>query len=162
MGGIHHVAGMFRGVNYNRYLTDSVKEKMEAKVVALDAKILERKGRVEKIMVEQGITHEAMGDMLVQYMKDQEKGTQRFQYSTNAAPSPGAPKGEVMIPAGIISNLVTEKNLIESETEEAKRLRLILRNLRNTELFYHPQTGQTESRRAIHTLSDDELEYLGF
>jgi len=125
---MHVVASMFRGVTYNRFTTAVVREKMEAKIAALRAKVEERRGRVSKLMEEHKITPEMLSDMVIQYMKDQ---------------------------------IVTEKNLIESESEEAKRMVLIVRNLRDTLPAVDEKTGAPIERAVIHTLTDDEIDYLG-
>ena len=73
----------------------------------------------------------------------------------------GHPQPEVQVPAGVVANIVTEKNLIESEREEAKRLELILRNLRTEMPAVDEKTGAFVYKAVVHTLSDEEIEYLG-
>lgn len=163
MGMAHNVAVMFRGVTYNKFATAVIREKMEAKIRALASKVEERRGRVAKLMAEHGITSEMLSDMVIQYMKDQERGQSRMNYS-NAGSASGPdlrPKTEVVVPAGAVSNIVTEKNLIESETEEAKRMVLIVRNLRDTLPAVDDKTGALVERAVVQTLTDDEIEYLG-
>jgi hypothetical protein len=166
MGQFHALAAMFRGVTYNKFTTAVVREKMEAKIKALSAKVAERRERVIKLMQEHGITSEMLSDMVIQYMKDQEKGTSRMSYSVTAAPRPTHSAGalgyaDVMVPAGAVANIVTEKNLIESEGEEAKRLVLIVRNLRDTLPAVNEETGTLIQRAVVHMLTDEEIEYLG-
>ena len=162
---MHNVAAMFRGVTYNRFATTVVREKMSAKILALQGKVEERRGRVHKLMAEHHITSEMLSDMVIQYMKDQERGQSRMNYSNSVAAATTGPdlrsKTEVVVPAGAVSNIVTEKNLIESETEEAKRLVLIVRNLRDTLPAVDEKTGGLVEKSVIHTLTDDEIEYLG-
>lgn len=59
---------------------------------------------------------------------------------------------------------VGQMSLIDDETAQIRQLKLIQRNLpaRGQEFFYRSDTGQTDLRATIHTLSDDDLEYLGF
>ena len=165
MGQMHAVAAMFRGVNYNKYTSSVVREKMEAKITALRSKVEERRGRVTKLMEEHSITSEMLSDMVIQYMKDKERGTSRMSYNTQSAGSANGPdlrsKTEVVVPAGAVANIVTEKNLIESETEEAKRMVLIVRNLRDTLPAVDEKTGELVERAVIHSLNDEEIEYLG-
>ena len=161
MGQQHEVRSMFRGITYNRFTTAVVRERMSAKITALAAKIEERRGRVSKLMEEHNITSEMLADMVIQYMKDQDRGTQRMSYS-NAATGPDLrSKTEVVVPAGAVANIVTEKNLIESESEESKRMVLIVRNLRDTLPAVEEKTGALIERAVIHTLSDEEIDYLG-
>lgn len=167
MGQMHAVASMFRGVTYNRFTTAVVREKMEAKITALRAKVEERRGRVTKLMEEHSITSEMLSDMVIQYMKDQDRGTSRMSYNMASVASGSAvgpdlrSKTEVVVPAGAVSNIVTEKNLIESETEEAKRMVLIVRNLRDTLPAVDEKTGLLIERAVVQTLTDEEIEYLG-
>lgn len=167
MGQMHAVAAMFRGVTYNRFATPVVREKMGAKITALRAKIEERRGRVTKLMEEHGITSEMLSDMVIQYMKDQERGQSRMSYSTASVASGAAAgpdlrsKTDVAVPAGAVANIVTEKNLIEGETEEANRMVLIVRNLRDTLPAVDDKTGALIERAVIHSLTDEEIEYLG-
>ena len=181
MGAIHHVSGMFHGVSYNKFTTQTVREKMTAKIAFLIAKVEERRGRVSKIMLEHKITPEALSDVVIQYMKDQKTGSiARNSYVGNThspevrfSPVPGTPDAlhvmetgklevrEVLVPAGVVANIVREKELMESETEETHRMGLIVRNLKDTEPFINPTTYEVIQRHVVHTLSDDEIEYLG-
>jgi hypothetical protein len=163
MGQQHEVRSMFRGITYNRFTTAVVRERMRAKITALGAKIEERRGRVTKLMEEHNITSEMLADMVIQYMKDQERGTARMSYSNSgAAVGPDLrSKTEVVVPAGAVANIVTEKNLIESESEEAKRMTLIVRNLRDTLPAVDEKTGLLVERAVTQSLSDEEIEYLG-
>lgn len=168
MGQMHNVGAMFRGVTYNRFTTAVVRERMEAKIKALFAKVEERRGRVTKLMEEHSITSEMLSDMVIQYMKDQDRGTSRMSYSNSVSVASGSAVGpdlrsktEVVVPAGAVANIVTEKNLIESETEEAKRMVLIVRNLRDTLPAVDEKTGLLVERAVVQTLTDDEIDYLG-
>jgi len=163
MGMAHNVQAMFRGVSYNKFTTAVVREKMEAKILALRAKVEERRDRVAKLMGAHSITSEMLSDMVIQYLKDQDRGQSRISYSTNG-PATGLdlrPKTEVVVPAGAVANIVTEKNLIESESEEARRMVLIVRNLRDTLPAVDEKTGAQVERAVTHSLTDDEIEYLG-
>lgn len=163
---------MFRGVTYNRFTTAVLRERMTAKVAALGAKVGERRGRINRLMEEHGITQEHLSNMLVQYMKDQEQGRSRTSYNFASNVALGAAssiaagpnlqmRGEVIVPAGVVSNIITEKQLIESETSEAERMSLILRNLRDTLPVIDEKTNTLVERPVIHTLSDEEIDYLG-
>lgn len=166
MGQFRHAETMFRGVNYNKFPTPMIKVAMEQKIIALKSKVAERRGRVTRLMSDHRITREMLADMIIQYMKDQQEGRARMSYSNSVRPqSEGAqaPKTDVVdVPAGAIANLITEKNLIENESAEVKRLELIVRNLKDTEPAVRADTGELYQRAVIHSLTDDEIEYLGF
>lgn len=163
MGQWREVEAMFHNVSYNQFTSPQLREAMTKKVAAVRVKIEERQGRIRKIQADNDITSEMATDLVLQYMQDQQRGQQRMMYSnsvrsqnTNEAPK------EINVPAGVISNLVTEKSLIEQEMAEVKRMDLIIRNLKDEMYYNHPETGVVGKRQAIHTLSDSDMEYLGF
>lgn len=161
MGQIRHAEMMFRGVSYNKFTSIQVREAMLAKVAALQAKIEERRARVTALMETHRIDNAALSDILVQYMKDQQSGHARMSYSNRV--STGGPDplpAEMNIPAGVIANLVTEKELIESEKTQVARLTLITLHLHDTEPAVATD-GSIYRRWLVHTLTDDEIEYLG-
>lgn len=163
MGVFHEVKSMFRGVNYNKFTSPQIREAMTRKVESVRAKIEDRRGRIEKIVADNGITPEALSDLIVQYTQDQQRGrSAKMSYSISTIGSGNGPSRETVVPAGVIANLVTEKELIASETDEAKRMDLILRNLKDTQPFVDGETGELVQRAVIHTLDDTDIEYLGF
>jgi hypothetical protein len=164
MGAFNEVDDMFRGVQYNKFTSGQIREAMNRKVEAVRAKIEERRGRIDKITRENEITPEALSDLIVQYSQDQRRGGgAKMSYSIpNSNTSSGNRTKETVVPAGVIANLVTEKELVTSETAEVKRLDLILRNLKDDQPFVDEKTGELRSRAVIHTLDDAEIEYLGF
>lgn len=155
---------MFRGVSYNKFTSPQVREAMTRKGEAVRAKIEERRGRIEKITRENEITPEALSDLIVQYTQDQRRGSSshKMSYSIPNSGSSGLQPKETVVPAGVIANLVTEKELISSETAEVKRLDLILRNLKDTEPFVDATTGELRQHALVHRLDDTDIEYLGF
>jgi hypothetical protein len=169
MGQFRHTETMFRSVTYNQFTSAELKVAMGVKRKAILAKIEERKGRINALKAAHGITSEIMEELLTQYARDQERGQMKMAYtysnSVGAAPGAGGSKtaqDEVIIPAGVITNITTEKGLIASENDELKHLDLILRNLKDEVYYNHPDTGVTSKRMAVHTLTDDEMEYLGY
>lgn len=166
MGLFNEVEGMFRGVSYNRYTSPQVREAMTRKLEAVQAKIAERVRRIEKIVADNEITPEALSDLIIQYTQDQGRHRNsplnKMSYSVSIAPKGNEPARETVVPAGVIANLATEKELITSEQTEVKRLNLILRNLRDRLPCLNEKTGDVEQREVVHTLDDADLEYLGF
>ena len=159
---------MFTGVNYRKFPTSTIRRQMESKVKAVEAKIQERGERLARIYKENDITPDRLGDILVQYHQDQNRGQSRNSYAISAGPTVGGgdPSNpteakETLVPAGVIANIVTEKQLVAQEKDEVRKMNTILRNLNDTEYAVHPQNGDTISRAAVHTLTDDEIEYLG-
>lgn len=155
---------MFRGVNYNRFPSPKIRAAMEAKVLRVKSKIEERLGRLDRIAKDNDLTPAQMSDILAQYHQDKSRGNAKQFYTVSVelgAPIPAGPR-EAFIPAGVVSNIVTEKDLIDQEQNEVRKLELIVRNLRDTEYAANPTTGELFLRECVHTLTDDEMEYLGF
>ena len=80
-------------------------------------------------------------------------------------------RADYEIDAELLAQLVMQfqrnqnDNLTNYNSQPGKQLRkmeLVLRNLRDTELYQTRDTGETRERRCVHFLTDDELEYLGF
>lgn len=163
MGAFYEVDDMLNQVVYNRFTSPEIRAKMQEKVVSIRAKIEQRLGRITRIIADNGITPEALSDLVIQYNQDQKRGGGgKMSYSVSAANAPaGSRAPETLIPAGVVANLVTEKELVASETAEVKRLDLILRNLKDSTPYVNETTGATYQRTAIHTLSDSDMEYLG-
>lgn len=166
MGQFRHAESMFRGVSYNKFTSVVIKNAMEQKILGLKAKIEDRRGRVARLLAEHRVTSEMLSDMIILYLKDQQEGRARLSYSNSARLPPEGTQASqtdvVDVPAGAIANLITEKSLIESEGTEVRRLELIVRNLKETEPAVRTDTGELYQRAMIHTLTDDEIEYLGF
>lgn len=163
MGAVVQIGRMFGGVTYNQFTSTQVKEKMVAKVAVLSTQITDREGRIEREMAEHHLTAEVLADILMQYMRDREKGREAQSYSNSIQPQrAGAPVREVTVQAGVLAKLVTERDLIASAREEIARLELIARNLRPRRYANHPQTGEAIEPLVFHTLSDADMEYLGF
>ena len=162
MGQYRDVETLFRGVTYNQFTSPQLREAMTKKVAAVRVKIEDRQGRIRKIQIDNDITSEMATDLVLQYMQDQQNGRQRMMYSNSVRQQGSTTPKEINVPAGVIANLVTEKSLIEQETAEVTRLDLIIRNLKDDAYYTHPETGAVGKRQVIHTLSDNDMEYLGF
>lgn len=163
MGEFRSAARMFAGVSYNKFTSAQLKPAMDQKIVAVTAKIKERQGRVARLKEEFRITDAAFAGIVIQYMKDQQEGRSRMSYSNSLpAASASSPQETVEVPAGTIANLITETGLIESEGSEIERMALIVKNLVDFEPATHANTGERVQRFVVHTLTDDELRYLGF
>ncbi|MEO1269478.1 MAG: hypothetical protein AAFX99_15430 [Myxococcota bacterium] len=149
---INNIERMFRGVSYCTKTTQDVRIAMENKVEHLARSIDERNVRVTRLCEEHTIQPTRLADLILQY---QNSDSDVVSYQR-------AQGHEHVIPAGVIANIIREKEMIESEREQAHKLRLILRNLCETDMYTSPDTGQVATRVCIHTLTDSELEYLGF
>jgi hypothetical protein len=157
MGVFREVEVMFRGIVYNKFTSSVVRAALTAKVKAVQDKIEERHRRVEKIIADNEITPEAMNELILQYMQDQQRGNRnKMSYST-ATLRIGTEK---VVPAGVVANLATEKELISNETAEVRRMALILRNLKDTQPHVDDE-GRLVERPTVHTLDDTDIEYLG-
>jgi hypothetical protein len=163
MGVFREVEVMFRGIVYNKFTSSVVRAALTAKVKAVQDKIEERHRRVEKIIADNEITPEAMNELILQYMQDQQRGNRnKMSYSTAAVPmrNVAGASTEKVVPAGVVANLATEKELISNETAEVRRMALILRNLKDTQPHVDDE-GRLVERPTVHTLDDTDIEYLG-
>jgi hypothetical protein len=130
--------------------------KAKIKVEALRAKITEREQRILKTRKEYDITDAMLVDLLTQARKQNQNNRASNQtYSVSKTTGSGSQMTEetVTIGAGVVNLLFTEMEFIESEKSEAKRLELIIRNLRDIPDQYDGLG---------HALHESELTYLGF
>lgn len=144
---------MFRSVSYNVKTTAELREAMQRKITEIEALTQAREARTLQLRQEHDIDAEKLAVLVMRYQDD----ASFVSYDDQGAGSSGPP-----IPAGVIANLVREREMIDSEHEQIRKLELILRNIRDEEVYAEPKTGRLRSRLALHELSDRDLEYLGF
>ncbi len=166
MGQFRDSQRMFQGVVYNKFTTPQVREGMERKVGLLCSKIRERGERITKLVADHGITESQLTDIVMAYMKDRDRERHGLggYVTTTAGAAVAAAGGGVeraVIPASVVSAIVREKELVESESDELGKLRLVLRNLRDRVPTADPESGTIREREVVHQLTDDEIEYLG-
>lgn len=145
---------LFSSVRYRTKTSPELREAMQKKVNELRGYISDRDQRIRKIREEFQIDAERLAQLLLQFQKN---NTGFVSY--NAQGSDGR---SVVVPAGVIANLIQEQQMIDSEREQIRKLELILRNLRDTEPYAEPRTGEVRTRPCLHQLTDNELEFLGF
>jgi len=155
MGHFARADTMFAGVSYRIKTTEQVRDAMSRKVKELKVRIADRETRTMRIRDEYSIDAERLAVLVMRYRESTRNQTVSYDRQ-------GGDRDEVLVPAGVIANLVRERDMIDSEREQIRKLELILRNLADEELYHVPETGEVRTRRAIHELEDDELEYLGF
>ncbi|MCY1077815.1 hypothetical protein [Archangium lansingense] len=145
---------MFESVRYNIKTTPEVRAAMQRKVKELAAHIEEREARMRRIRDEYQIDAERLAALIIQYQNN-DSGFVSYQ-------AQGDSKRDVVVPAGVIANIIREREMIDSERGQIRKMELILRNLPDTELYNDPKTGEVKSRQPLHELTDEELEFLGF
>lgn len=150
---IERTSALFRGVQYNTKTTPELREAMTRKVEAIRKLIEEREGRTRRLREEYGIDAERLSVLVMRYQDEGNVVSYEKQ---------GGGEGAPLVPAGVIANIVEERRMIDSEREQIWKLELVLRNLRDEELYAEPRTGEIKTRLCLHTLTDDELDYLGF
>lgn len=126
---------------------------MTRKVAVLEQHCEAREGRIRQIREDYGIDAERMAVLVMRY---QDSG--RIVSYENQ----GQAEGQSIVPAGVIANLVEEHEMIDNERDQIWKLKLVLRNLADDEMYWEPQTGDVKTRQALHSLTDFELDYLGF
>lgn len=133
-------------------------EKAKAKKTALLEKVEERKDRIKRLRAEYGITDEVLIDLLQQARANARSAVMQYTSNAKVSKGPGMSEESVVVPAGVVNNLMTEQDFITSETTQATDLDLIVRNL----------TDLPDERRGLegklrgHRLNKEELVYLGF
>ena len=147
---------LFSDVRYRTKTTAEVREAMLRKVRLLTTLIAEREERVKTICRDNQIEQAYLVDLILQYQKSDRKPFVSYAPQQQGIPS------EVVVPAGVVASIVREKEMYESERGQLKRIELILRNIRDEELYHDHKTGEVKTRLCLHSLSDDDLEYLGF
>ena len=152
---INQTEDWFEGVSYNRKTSSEVREAMQRKVTALREHIAGREQRLKQIRAEYGIDSDMLARLVIQFQR-QEKSGGSINYNLQGEGR------EQIVPAGVIANIIREQEMIDSEQRQIRKLELILRNLRDTEPYNDPQSGETRRRDCIHQLTDEELEFLGF
>jgi len=153
----HHVdrpADMFDSVRYNIKTTPEIRAAMQKKVKEITSNIEEREARMRRIREEYQIDAERLATLLIQF-KNNDSGFVSYQ-------AQGDSKRDLVIPAGVIANLIREREMIDSEGGQIRKMELILRNIPDMELYNDQKTGEVKSRQPLHRLTDDELEFLGF
>ncbi len=147
---------LFRSVRYNTKTTAEIREAMQKKVVEIKKLSLERETRIHKIRDEYQIDPERLANLVIQFQKNDSGFVSYNQQNQSGSEAPK------LIPAGVIANIISEREMIDSERDQIRKLELVLRNLRDTEHYASPRTGEILTRTCLHQLTDNELEYLGF
>ncbi len=141
-----------------------IKTKIESKIIELDDKIKERENRIAALRKEYEIDDSDLVQLLTAARRASQKqeSAMTFSYTRSniAVQSGGTLSQERTIGAGVVNNLLTENDFIESERDAVKNLLLILRNLQPL-VHYNESTGGAYTIDMFQ-LGKDELEYLGF
>ncbi|MCB9755412.1 MAG: hypothetical protein H6713_36190 [Myxococcales bacterium] len=151
---IENTTTMFRSVVYNIKTTPELRGAMERKLEELTGLIEAREGRVKRLREEYEIDAEQLAQLVIKFQNDDSGFVSYNQQG-------GGPR-EKLVPAGVIANIIREREMVDSERNQIRKLNLILRNIKDEEFFTHPRTGELGTRRCLHELTDSELEYLGF
>ncbi len=153
-----NIEHLFQNFTYQKPAAEII-EKSAAKIVSIKAKIEERAKRVAALRVEYGIDDAALVQLLTAARKNAQAHV--YNYITSAVGAGGESRmEEKAIGAGVVNNLLTENDFIESEKDQVTRLEMIVRNLK-------PIPRYAEGNGAFippedFTLSYDELKFLGF
>jgi hypothetical protein len=160
------ITGMFHGLQFTKSASEIV-ERAKKKATQIKAKIEERQQRIAALRKEYGIDDAALVQLLQQARNQarQEASMMSYSYTSNA--TVGASKGgqggqieEKLIGAGVVNNLLTENDFIESERKQVATLELIARNLKPIPRFSDGDGKELPPEE--FTLSQEELKYLDF
>lgn len=141
---------------------DEIKEKAATKLTSLTSKIKERLARISRLREEYSIDDAALIRLLTEARRSSSYSNHTFSYLASTplyGSSTESKMEERTIGAGVVQNILTENDLIDSERASVKKLELILRNLRP--LMRHVKDkGWTPHE--YFPVSEDALDYLGF
>ena len=135
--------------------SDEIKEKSKEKIAQLKAKITERVARISALREDYGIDDKALVELLTAARRSANERV--YTYSSSVV-SGGAGPEERTIGAGVVNNLLTESDYIESEKSTVARLEMIVRNLRPLARHH----GTSVYHEDEHVLNYEELKFLGF
>ena len=133
--------------------SDEIKAKASAKRTALLSKVEERKTRIKKTREEYKVTDEVLSNILMQMRQAGNKNVQTYSVSNYQKGEKGTISEEIVVPAGVVNNILTEQDYIAAEVSQAEKLDIIWRNLKDLKV-----NGELKG----HELSYQELTYLGF
>lgn len=142
---------------------EEIVEKAKLKVVKLSEQIAKREVRIADLRREYDIDDAALIQLLLAAREQQKRSSQAptsFLYSKSVArPEGGKQMEETSIGAGVVNNLLTENDFIESESSQIKKLELLIRNLKPI-----PRYAANGARLPDEEfqLSAEELTFLGF
>ena len=145
---------MFHSVRYSTKTSPELREAMQRKVSELRRSGEERELRVRKLREEYLIDPERLARLVLDF---QRSDAPIVSYSAQ-----GDGGRDVVIPAGVIAHIVREREMMDSERAQIRKMDLILRNMRDSESYIDGRSGEQRERLCLHSLSDDELEFLGF
>lgn len=148
---VRHFDDMFDGIQFNKKSSEEVRAAMTRKVEEVRTLSKTREERILKLRSDYEIDAELLAQLVMQFQRQSDNFT-----NYNNQP------GKQVIPAGVIANIIREQEMIDNERKQIRKMELVLRNLRDTELYFTEDTGETRERRCVHVLTDEELEYLGF
>lgn len=131
-------------------------EKMRTKIDKVKDKIEERQRRLADLRREHAIDDAALIQLLTAARKN--VNAQSYSYTSNVSATSRGME-ERTIGAGVVNNLLTENDFIESERDAVKRMEMIVRNLKP---IPHYASSGTPLPEQEFELGQEELEYLGF
>lgn len=137
-----------------------IRDAVTKKSKQLADKIVEREGRITRLREEYKIDDKALIGLLTEARRDAAARITKMSYTVSNSTRGGGSDDEVVIGAGLVTNLLTEMDQIENEKTSIKRLDLIARNIRPT-VNYNEERGEVYTSDTF-MLSYEELEYLGF
>lgn len=153
-----NIDNMFHGLSYYKK-ADEIVEKCKIKIVTIEKKIEERKGRIKALRTEHSIDDGALIQLLNAARRAQANRLETQSFTYNPSNNKGSMGEEKSIAAGVVNNLLTEGDFVESEKAQVNDLELIVRNLKTIPRF---ASDGTQLPDGGFQLSTDTLEFLGF
>ena len=152
-----NIEHLFQNFTYQKPAAEII-VKANEKIISVKAKIEDRAKRVAALRAEYGIDDAALVQLLTAARKNSQAHV--YSYTTSATGGGEGRMEEKAIGAGVVNNLLTENDFIESEKDQVTRLEMIARNLK-------PIPRYAEGNGAVippedFSLTYEELKFLGF
>ena len=148
---------ILRGVSFTK-TANEIKAAATTKIAKLEGKIAERQKRIVDLRKEYDINDAALIQLLTEARRDMQHGHTKMSYNFSNSLNAVDDGDQRVVGAGIVTNILTESDMIESEKEQVTRLKMIVRNIKPIPK-YATGNGTQLPDEGFH-MSDTDLEYF--
>ena len=140
MGHRIYARDLFDEVIYNKKTTAELQTAMTAKTIALLESLTRREERLAGIRDEYDIGPERLAELIIRFSN--EGNSRSTSYDNQGSDAP-------IVPAGVIANIVRERDMLDTERDQMRKMELILRNIKDTEPYIHEETGEVRRSEGV-------------
>jgi ABC-type multidrug transport system fused ATPase/permease subunit len=146
MGAIVDAHRLFGQVKFTKKGSE-IRTATKRKLGVLRTKLVERAKRIKVIRAQYKIDDAAFAELALKYAQIQQQRMYSSVSNVTVTTKAGDEFREIAVPAGVLMNIMSEREMAENEKQQIERLETMCRNI--------APGGQ-------HELSFFELDYLGF